>query len=42
MPGRQVRNWAQYHALRRQGHTKASAARITNATRPRRRRRRKR
>ncbi len=32
MPGKQVKNWPQYEALRREGHSKASAARITNAS----------
>jgi len=41
MPGKQVKNWKQYHALRRKGHTKKSAARITNASRKGRRRRKK-
>lgn len=31
MPGKQVKNWKQYEALRKQGKTKQSAARITNA-----------
>lgn len=31
MPGKQVKNWDQYHALRKQGKSKTSAARITNA-----------
>lgn len=31
MPGKQVKNWKQYHALRRQGKSKESAARIANA-----------
>jgi hypothetical protein len=31
MPGKQVKNWAQYEALRREGKSKESAARITNA-----------
>jgi hypothetical protein len=31
MPGKQVKNWAQYEALRAQGKSKESAARITNA-----------
>ena len=31
MPGKQVKNWSKYHALRRKGMTKESAARITNA-----------
>lgn len=32
MPGKQVKNWPQYEALRKQGHSKESAARITNAS----------
>lgn len=31
MPGKQVKNWSQYEALRRQGYSKESAARIANA-----------
>ena len=31
MPGKQVKNWPQYEALRRKGLSKGSAARITNA-----------
>ena len=31
MPGKQVKNWAKYHALRKQGKSKESAARIANA-----------
>ena len=31
MPGKQVKNWKQYHGLRRKGMSKARAARITNA-----------
>lgn len=31
MPGKQVKNWKKYHALRKKGHTKKSAARIANA-----------
>ena len=31
MPGKQVKNWDKYHALRRKGYSKESAARITNA-----------
>jgi hypothetical protein len=31
MPGRQVKDWKKYEALRRAGHSKESAARITNA-----------
>jgi len=31
MPGKQVKNWKQYEALREKGMSKESAARITNA-----------
>lgn len=31
MPGKQVKDWAMYEALRREGHSKQSAARITNS-----------
>ena len=31
MPGKQVKNWNKYHKLRKKGHSKSSAARITNA-----------
>ncbi|AYD82088.1 hypothetical protein I5G60_gp73 [Mycobacterium phage Saguaro] len=31
MPGKQVKNWKQYHGLRRRGMSKARAAAITNA-----------
>jgi len=31
MPGKQVRNWRIYHALRRKGKSKSSAARIANS-----------
>lgn len=41
MPGKQVKNWKQYEALRRAGFTKRSAARITNASAKRRKKRRK-
>ncbi len=40
MPGPQVKNWAKYHALRREGYTKTAAAKIANAAakpRPKRR-----
>lgn len=39
MPGKQVKNWKQYHALRRKGMSKSRAARITNAHAKARRRR---
>jgi len=42
MPGKQVKNWKQYHGLRRRGYSKSSAARITNAAMAGRKRRRKR
>lgn len=32
MPGKQVKNWPQYEALRNKGKSKSSAARITNAS----------
>lgn len=31
MPGKQVKNWNQYEALRKKGKSKESAAKITNA-----------
>jgi hypothetical protein len=33
MPGKQVKNWRKYHALRRKGMTKSRAARIANSGR---------
>lgn len=39
MPGKQVKNWKQYHALRRKGHSKTSAAKIANSKKRRRRKR---
>lgn len=41
MPGKQVKNWRQYHGLRRKGYSKSSAARITNSQHKKRRRKRK-
>jgi len=32
MPGKQVKNWKQYEDLRQKGMSKESAARITNAS----------
>jgi hypothetical protein len=32
MPGKQVKDWDKYHALREEGKSKESAAKITNAT----------
>jgi hypothetical protein len=40
MPGKSVKNWKQYHALRRAGKSKESAARITNAASRKRKRKR--
>jgi hypothetical protein len=37
MPGKQVKNWSQYEALRRQGYSKESAARIANSSSSRKR-----
>jgi hypothetical protein len=31
MPGNQVKNWPMYEALRKEGKSKESAARITNS-----------
>ena len=33
MPGKQIKRWNVYHALRRKGFTKTSAAKIANAGR---------
>jgi hypothetical protein len=38
VPGKQVKNWPQYHKLRRKGFSKSSAARITNSSSRKRRR----
>ncbi len=40
MPGKEVKNWRQYEALRREGKSKESAARITNAAAKKRRKKR--
>lgn len=40
MPGRQVKDWPMYEALRAQGYSKESAARITNASKRKRKRKR--
>jgi hypothetical protein len=37
MPGKQIRNWNKYHALRRKGMSKTAAARIANSKRKRKR-----
>lgn len=31
MPGKQVKNWSIYHALRKRGKSKESSARIANS-----------
>jgi len=42
MPGKQVKNWKQYEALRREGYSKQSAARITNSAEKKKRAKKKR
>lgn len=37
MPGKQVKNWKMYEALRRKGKSKKSAAKIANSKRKRKR-----
>ena len=32
MPGKEVKDWPQYEALRREGKSKTTAARMTNAS----------
>jgi len=39
VPGKNVKNWKQYHKLRSKGFSKKSAAKITNASSKGRRRR---
>jgi hypothetical protein len=39
MPGKQVRNWKQYEALRRKGMTKTMAAKIANSGKRKKRKR---
>lgn len=39
MPGKQVKNWDQYHALREKGMSKERAARITNSDNKKKRKR---
>lgn len=41
MPGKQIKNWKQYHALRQKGMSKTRAAKITNAGSGRKRRSRR-
>lgn len=40
MPGKQVKNWKVYHALRKKGMSKKKSARIANSKRGKRRGRR--
>jgi len=42
MPGKQVKNWPMYEKLRAEGHSKQSAARITNSQAKKKRKTRKR
>jgi hypothetical protein len=42
MPGKQVKNWPKYEALRKKGHSKESAARIANSKPGKSKKRRKR
>ena len=37
MPGKQVKSWPMYEKLREKGHSKESAARITNAAKKKKR-----
>lgn len=32
MPGKQVKNWQKYHALRKKGMSKTMAAKISNSS----------
>ena len=40
MPGKQVKSWKQYHKLRKKGMSKKKAARITNASQKKKRKKR--
>lgn len=33
MPGKQVKNWRKYHALRKKGASKTKAAKVANSKR---------
>lgn len=39
MPGKNVKNWKQYHGLRKKGMSKSKAAKITNAASKKKRKR---
>ena len=41
MPGKQVRDWPMYEALKKKGMSKGSAARITNAASKKKRRKKR-
>lgn len=41
MPGTGVKDWRKYHALRDRGYSKVAAAKITNASTPKRRKRKR-
>lgn len=41
MPGKQIKNWGKYHALRKRGYSKTKAAKIANSGRRRRKRRKR-
>ena len=36
MPGKQVKNWKVYHALRKKGYSKTKSAKIANSKRKKR------
>lgn len=42
MPGKQVKNWRVYHALRKKGYSKQKSAKIANSKSRRKRLRKKR
>lgn len=42
MPGRQIKDWNVYHALRRKSYSKSKSARIANSQARRKRRKRRR
>jgi hypothetical protein len=41
MPGKSVKNWSKYHALRKKGYSKSKSAKITNANPGRKKRKRR-
>lgn len=40
MPGKQVKNWRKYHALRKKGYSKSKSAKIANSGRRKKKRKR--